>query len=649
MTIESLTPFLQWITEHPHLSGFIVFLISLSESLAFVGLVIPGVILMTAIGSLMGSGRLPVMNTMLWAMLGAIVGDGISYWLGYHYQNKLSESWLFKSFSRFIEKGTLFFQRHGGKSIILGRFIGPIRPTIPVIAGVMQMDPKTFLFFNIISAILWAPIYCLPGILIGVSLGDLSSAMASMLLSLLLGMLFVLWLFFYLLLEIIIYIERKLAKFFMQHGQIGATVLLIFSVISFNFILIYVKEEQGIVYWDDTIYQCFRALYTNMVANWAIIALSFGEPLIIFSTISIVGIWLLFKDRAIACCWLGTLLAGSAVGQYYKLSLNLARPEGLMQSPDTYSFPGMHVLLATITYGLVAVFVKQILPIKYRWTLWLAALFLITIISFASIYLGLHWFSDVLAGALIGVASITIGILIYNRYCAHQAVASVLLKQLLIITSIVLLSLVTIYNFYTYKNNQQMWKRQWPADVLNVKEWWQGKSNIDSLYRSSVIKKQMIPFDLNWLGTLDSISNTLKQQGWVVLPPLTFKSSLTMLSDSVEHKLIPVFPRFHRDRLPRLVFTKVLKDNSERLVLQLWCSDYLTVDNLSLLVGTIRLENIRHHISFMNINFYVENTKQNERNKYISQLLADISDNWQHKTAEKMPSLFLIVPKNSVE
>ena len=92
MSPETYQPILDWIGSHPHWSGFIVFLISLSESLAIVGLVVPGVVLMTAIGGMMGSGILPFWATLTWAILGAIAGDGISYWLGYHYHQHLKIS-----------------------------------------------------------------------------------------------------------------------------------------------------------------------------------------------------------------------------------------------------------------------------------------------------------------------------------------------------------------------------------------------------------------------------------------------------------------------------------------------------------------------------------------------------------------------------
>ena len=646
MTLESLIPFLQWIANHPTLSGFIVFIISLSESLAFVGLIVPGVILMTAIGSLIGAGRLPGVETMVWAMLGAIVGDGISYWLGYYYRDTISELWLFKKFSKWLEKGALFFERHGGKSIILGRFIGPIRPTIPVIAGIMGMDPKSFLFFNIVSAILWAPIYCLPGILIGLSLGHLSSTMASMMLSLVLGLLFVLWLFFYCLLQIIIYIERRLSIFFRKHGQLGVALLFLITIILFNFLVICIKADRGIVYWNDDIYQFLRALYTTAIADWLIVIFSFGAPIVIFSTMSIVGIWLFIHNRSMAICWLSTILLGTIIGQCYMFAVNSMRPDGLIQSLNSYSFPSINVLLATLTYGLLAVFIKQFLSVKYRWVIWAIFLFLVTTISFASVYLGLHWFTDTIGGILLGITCVTLSLLIYNRYFVKVSDV-IFLKKFFIVFSIILLTAVTVYNIYTYSNHRNNWERQWSTQILNVNKWWTSQPIVESVYRSGVIKKRMLPLDVNWLGDLGSIAEALQKQGWNPLPELTWKSGIMMLSENASTNLIPVFPKFHRGRLPSLVFTKVLKDNSERLVLQLWLSDYITEDQIPLWVGTIRLETIKNNIAFINVKFYLENTEQKIGYKYIKSLLNSLSDKWQYKKTRsaKHHQVFLIAPK----
>jgi membrane protein DedA with SNARE-associated domain/membrane-associated phospholipid phosphatase len=667
MTLESLQPWLQWITDHPMTSGFVVFLISLSESLAVVGLVVPGVILMTAIGSLIGAGKLPALETMVWAMLGAIAGDGLSYWLGHYYRDHLKELWPFKKFPNWLDRGMLFFQSHGGKSIILGRFIGPIRPTIPVIAGIMGMTPNTFLFFNIVSAILWAPLYCLPGILIGLSVGQLSPKVASILLSFILSLLFAIWLIFYLLLKIIIYIEKKISNVFKKFyatleqserllwlkealmiakskkpGQLGTILVFCISSLSFMFILWCVQKGQSIIYWNDFVYQCFRAMYTYSIFKLAVIGRSLGEPWIIFSSAIIISLFMLFRYRAkaVIICWISTLLLGLVVGQYYKISVNILRPEGLVLSPVGYSFPSINVLLATIMYCLIAIFLQQVLTKKYRWLVWLISIGIIMLVAFSSIYLGLHWFFDVIASFLLGISCITIGLFIYRRFVTYS-VTNFVLKYLFITVSIALASSIIIYNWYFYEINKHNWQRKWPTEILNVNKWWEEtKPRPEALYRASVLKSNVLPFDFNWLGSLEDIATTLQQQGWDYLPNFTFESVVMMLTENPSSKIIPVIPRFHRDRLPSLILTKNIIENSQRLVLQLWVSDYITQDGVALWVGTVRLEQVNHKMSL--ITFYSESNL--ELNKAIKELIKDIRGNnkWQIKKI-KSPDLLVLI------
>lgn len=160
---EVFMPIINWIELHPGWSTIVILLISLCESLAVVGLFIPGLIIMGIIGGLVGAGTLDLTSTLIAATLGAIFGDSISYSLGRRFKNHLPELWPFKKFPHWLGRGKDFFTRYGEMSIVFGRFVGPVRPFIPVIAGTMAMNPKRFLFANIISAILWAPIYMLPG------------------------------------------------------------------------------------------------------------------------------------------------------------------------------------------------------------------------------------------------------------------------------------------------------------------------------------------------------------------------------------------------------------------------------------------------------------------------------------------------------
>ena len=156
---------LSWIEVNTAWSGLIIFLICLSESLAVIGLFIPGLFIMGAIGGLISIGTLQLAPTLMWAILGAISGDSISYAIGCHFKETLPTYWPFSRSPHWLHKGKTFFKKYGSMSIVIGRFVGPVRPFIPVVAGIMSMCPKRFLISNIVSAILWAPIYIFPGAL----------------------------------------------------------------------------------------------------------------------------------------------------------------------------------------------------------------------------------------------------------------------------------------------------------------------------------------------------------------------------------------------------------------------------------------------------------------------------------------------------
>lgn len=164
--------FISWIELHSNWAGLIVFVIALTESLAIVGLLVPGVAMMFAAGALIGNDTLSFAPICFAAILGAIAGDGISFWLGRHYHSPLLASWPLRGHPKLVDNGTNFFHRHGAISIMLGRFFGPIRAIIPFIAGMLDMSPKQFVAVNVASALLWAPAYLIPGMLFGNSLQE---------------------------------------------------------------------------------------------------------------------------------------------------------------------------------------------------------------------------------------------------------------------------------------------------------------------------------------------------------------------------------------------------------------------------------------------------------------------------------------------
>jgi membrane protein DedA with SNARE-associated domain len=193
MSLESLQPVLDWIQQHPGLAGLVVFTVAAVESLAVVGILVPGIVFMLGVGALVGLGVLEFWSTVLWATVGAVAGDGLSYWLGRHFDKQLRSIWPFTKHPDLIPRGEQFFHKHGGKSILFGRFIGPIRPIIPAIAGIMHMNPYHFYFVNIVSAVTWAPIVLLPGVVFGSSL-HLAGAVSGRLVMLVLLLVGIAWL-----------------------------------------------------------------------------------------------------------------------------------------------------------------------------------------------------------------------------------------------------------------------------------------------------------------------------------------------------------------------------------------------------------------------------------------------------------------------
>jgi undecaprenyl-diphosphatase len=167
-----------YFSAHPQLALGAVFAASLLESLAVIGTVIPGSAIVFAAGMLIGLGQLDPWWAAAMAVSGAVMGDGISYWLGHHFQDRIRTVWPLKQFPALLERGQLYFEKNGGKSVFFGRFLGPVRAIVPVVAGMTGMPASRFYATNLLSALAWAAAHLLPGLLFGASL-QLAGAVSS--------------------------------------------------------------------------------------------------------------------------------------------------------------------------------------------------------------------------------------------------------------------------------------------------------------------------------------------------------------------------------------------------------------------------------------------------------------------------------------
>ena len=161
----------RWTQMHPGWGIALSFLIAFSETLAFVGYAVPGIVLFFALGVLAGEGALPLLPVVIAAALGALAGDVTSYFFGRLAGERLLRWGPIARRPALVRRGQDFCERHGRKSVFLGRFVGFVRPLVPVLMGAGGLPPSSFLLSDVPACLLWAPTYLFPGYAVGAALG----------------------------------------------------------------------------------------------------------------------------------------------------------------------------------------------------------------------------------------------------------------------------------------------------------------------------------------------------------------------------------------------------------------------------------------------------------------------------------------------
>jgi membrane protein DedA with SNARE-associated domain len=167
-TLQAIVVFLE---QNLALAVIVTFVAAASESLVLIGAFIPGTALILALGAAAGLGYLPLWPLVMAAILGAILGDGLSYWIGHSQRHRISAIWPFSSRPEILRIGEAFFTRYGWTGIAIARFLPGVRAIVPVVAGTSGMRPLPFYAANIGSAIVWAPAHLVPAAFAGAGLG----------------------------------------------------------------------------------------------------------------------------------------------------------------------------------------------------------------------------------------------------------------------------------------------------------------------------------------------------------------------------------------------------------------------------------------------------------------------------------------------
>ncbi len=149
--------------DHIALAEPMVFLLGFCESIAFVSLFVPSSVLFLAIGGMHSAAGGAFWTTWLAGAFGAFLGDIVSYFAGRYFKNDIGQVWPFSKNPEWYVAAVGFFKKWGVLSVVGGKFLGFMRPFLPVVAGAMQMPFPLFLLASALSSLAWAGVFLAPG------------------------------------------------------------------------------------------------------------------------------------------------------------------------------------------------------------------------------------------------------------------------------------------------------------------------------------------------------------------------------------------------------------------------------------------------------------------------------------------------------
>src|ERR1700712_4599136 len=157
------------VADHPGLAILLAFAAAIIEAVAVLGVLVPGTPILMAVAGAAAIAGMPMAPILIVAIVGAVIGDFISFWLGQGYSLRLRGMWPFRTRPALIGGAEAFFLRYGSMSVALCRFVPVLRSTVPLVAGMAGMARSRFLVANVCSAFVWAPVHVLPAQFAGLS------------------------------------------------------------------------------------------------------------------------------------------------------------------------------------------------------------------------------------------------------------------------------------------------------------------------------------------------------------------------------------------------------------------------------------------------------------------------------------------------
>lgn len=424
---------------------WVVLFASILEAVPPISFVLPSGIIIGMFGFFAAQGYYDIKDLIWFASLGAIIGDTISYYLG------TKGTRFFRNENRILrlshlDKAREFFNKHGNKSVLLSRFISPLRPLVPFVAGLSGMNKWEFLLWNVIGGFLWATLILTIGYFSGGAFATIEtwSTRAGLFVLVMAIAAFIIWFLvqnsrpvFRFLRSIPISIKdaiiahphvRKLVnrypRFFrflqnrLDKTKFSGLPLTLLGAIFIYAFFLFVGTIEGVINSDTiaiadvriaNLLYTFRDIKLLKVFTWVTL-LGKWDVIVTATLICVLILWLWGK-RSYIVALLVTIGGAGLFNSLAKLAIHRPRPELAFYTEQSYSFPSGHAAIAMAFYGFVAyVLLRHVHRWKVRVSIILSALLVIAAIGFSRMYLGVHFFSDVWAGYLMGTLWLLVGI-----------------------------------------------------------------------------------------------------------------------------------------------------------------------------------------------------------------------------------------------
>jgi len=596
-----------WIGAHPVAAGVVIFLIAFSDAVIVLGAIVPALPLLFGIGVLIGLGEVSGPYAVACAALGALAGDGLSYWVGRRWGARLRTVWPFRRYPQLLDRGERLFLRNAFKSILIARYVGAVRPFVPAIAGIAHWPLRRYLPASLIACLSWSVLFLAPGWVFGAS-WEAVAAVANRLLLVLGALLAVFALAWFAVLYTYRWFDRhadsllkRVLRWTRAHPRLDrltgalidpnrpesaslivlAACLLGISWAWFALLVMVLMRGEPLVL-DLTISQVMIGL-RNPLADQLMAGLaSLGDALVLGPAALVALLWLLWRQRWMAAAhWLAALAFGLALTTLLDLVIDMPRPP---TAPSGFGFPSIQVTMATVSFGFFAVLIARELPGRSRVWPYLLAVTAITTLGFARLYLGAHWLSDIVGGALLGMVWLLMLGIAYRRHVAR----SFWMRPLALAFY---LSFTAAALWHAPRAVEPLLARFHPPApnrIISEQTWWSGGAWKDlPSHRNERSADSRWPLGIQLVGPLAPLQAQLEARGWVVQAQADWLAALTLLDDDLAPDEHPVLPATLDTEAETLLMRRPLGEGRLQ-VLRLWRAPVLLDSGHPFWIGTVQ-------------------------------------------------------------